>query len=58
MTWKVKNAVNEFEDWAKEISRQNVEDETWLLFTAYGKIGEKETEGSIIKYKRARNYYV
>lgn len=58
MTWKVKNAMNVLEDLAKEISRQNVEDETWLLFTAYSKIGEKETEGNIIKYKRARNYYV
>ena len=38
VTWKVKNAANELDDLAKEISRQNVEGATWLPFDAYSKI--------------------
>lgn len=34
ITWKVKNVANELDDLAKEISRQDVEDATWLLFDA------------------------
>ena len=46
ITWKVENAVNKLDDLAKDISRQNVEGATWLLFTAYSKM---EEEGDKLK---------
>lgn len=41
VTWKIENLLNEVGDKAEEISRRRVVHVTWLLLTAYSKMGEE-----------------